>query len=130
MARIPYSIIPLPAGAETRDCLLVRWANMANGDHGQAIQLPAYQDQTVQAVGTPGAGLAIGIEGSMVPVPDDSAGSLDFGSRADPSSTDLVLTAVRKHETIMDLSVWTRPRVTAGDGSTLVTVYLLARRNA
>lgn len=97
----------------------VAWASMANGDTGEAVELPMTRDRSVQVTGTFGAGGTIVIEGS-----NDGTNYVTL--------TDLQGNAISKTaafvEQVQEITQYIRPRVTAGDGTTSLTVTMLMRR--
>lgn len=99
-------------------CVIVTWANMANGDDGAPIELAQFADRSVQVVGTFGVGGNVRIEGSI--------NGTDYAPLTDPQGNNLDITAP-KIEAIIEVVRYIRPRVTAGDGSTLVTVSILMK---
>lgn len=99
------------------------WATMANSDDGTPIheRWGDFSDRSVGVTGTFGAGGSVRIEGSN-----------DNGSNYFPldnmQGTDLDITSA-KGEQILETTMKTRPRVTAGDGTTSLTVNIFCRRN-
>lgn len=91
---------------------------MQNGDDGQPIELANFADRSAQVVGTFGAGGKVRIEGSL--------NGTDYAPLTDPQGNDLDLTAV-KIEAVSEVVRWIRPRVIAGDGTTLLTVTMLLK---
>ena len=99
-------------------CVIATWANMQNGDDGQPIELANFADRSVQVFGTLGAGGNVRIEGSIdgtnyAPLTDPQGNALDINTA--------------KIEAIIELVRWIRPVVTAGDGSTSLTVTMLLK---
>lgn len=124
MAVVAYTVQSLAPGANNRDCALVSWA-LANGDSGVPFDGAAYADRSVQVLGTFGAGGNARIEGSLkeTAAPADA----DYATLTDPQGNALDVTAA-KIEAVSEMTRLIRPRVTAGDGTTAIVVYLLARR--
>jgi hypothetical protein len=81
-----------------------------------------YADISVQVFGTFGAGGTVLIEGSNQATPTT------WATLADPQGNALSFTAA-KLEQILEMPRWIRPRVSAGDGDTSLTVALWARRS-
>lgn len=102
---------------------IVQWANMANGDVGVAINeisnMVTHADRSVQVEGTFGVGGTVAIEGS-----NDGT---NFEVLNDPSSTALNITSA-KIKGILEAARQIRPHVTAGDGTTSLTVTMLMRK--
>lgn len=97
----------------------VVWANMANGDVGSPYEKPPWSDRAIQVTGTFGSGGNCRIQGSI----DGST----YATLTDPQGNDLDFTSA-KIEQITEATVLVRPSVTAGDGTTSVTVTLLMLR--
>jgi len=99
-------------------CAVLVWSGMSNGDDGAPFELAQYADRSVQVSGDFGAGGNLRIEGSL-----DGENYYVLG---DPQGNDLNF-ASGKIEAITELVRYIRPRVTAGDGTTSLTVTMLAR---
>lgn len=100
----------------------VTWSGLlqSSSDTGGGVGLPNYMDRTVQLKGTLGTGGAITMEGS-------NDGGTTWGALTDPQGNSLVLDAVGELEAIAELPEMIRPRVSAGDGSTDLTVIVFMR---
>lgn len=96
---------------------LVTWPAMANGDTGQPLMMPSHPDKTVQLVGTLSTGGELTMEGS-----NDNT---NWFTLTDAGGTSIVLTALGG-KTIMENPLYIRPSITGGDGSTSLTVSVLA----
>lgn len=97
------------------------WANMANGDVGAPADsgwLSAQRSVTVQ--GTFGVGGTVIIEEGNTSLTPAAA---DWQVAADPQGGSLTFTVARIEE-ILEGAAWMRPNVTAGDGTTSLTVRL------
>jgi hypothetical protein len=99
--------------------VIFRWTPMANGDDGSILQFAQYADRSVQVFGTFGAGGTLRWEGSndgtnFTPLTDPQGNALDF--------------TTAKMEAVTEVCAYARPRVTAGDGTTSLSVVMLARR--
>jgi hypothetical protein len=94
------------------------WANMANGDVGAPVALAQFADRTAQVTGTFGAGGTLRIEGSI-----DGVTYLPLN---DPQGTALDIIS-EKMKSVLELVAYIRPRVTAGDANTALTVSLLLK---
>ena len=99
---------------------LVSWVSLANGDSGSPVEYHTSADRSVQVVGTFGAGGTVVIEGSndgtnYVTLTDPQANALSFSSAG--------------LEAISELTRYIRPRVTGGDGTTSLSVYLIMRKS-
>lgn len=115
------------ASTETRNTFLgnevkfVSWGPLANGDSGLPFGNPGFADRAVQIQGTFGAGGTVVIEGSN--------DGINYITLTDPQGVALskIAAAIRG---ITEITKLIRPRVSAGDGTTSITVTLLARRAA
>jgi hypothetical protein len=99
---------------------VITWANLtqAGSDVGGEVSWVGFPDRAVQVAGTFGVGGAVVIEGSI----DGS----NYAPLTDPQGNALSFTAA-KIEAISELVRFIRPRVTAGDGTTSLTVSLIVR---
>jgi hypothetical protein len=109
----------LPSTSLGQKCWQVTWGPMANGDVGAPVDLVEYTDRSVQVEGTFGTGGNAEIQGS-----NDLS---NFRPLRDPSSTLLDLTAAGIHG-ILEFTGQIRPKITAGDDTTSLTVTLVLRR--
>lgn len=98
------------------------WSALANGDDGTALSAATLSDKSVQVTGTFGVGGTIIIEGSndggttwatLNDSRGETTGALSF------TGADL--------RTILENVERIRPRVTAGDGTTSLNVYVVSR---
>jgi hypothetical protein len=92
----------------------------ATSDVGSAIGFAQYADRSIQVLGTFGAAGNLRLEGS-------NDGGTTWAVLTDPQGNNLDFTAA-KIEAITELCAQIRPRVTAGDGTTSLTVVILARK--
>lgn len=107
--------------SEYGDRILAKWLLMANGNDGTAIQYGSFSDRSVQVTGTFGAGGSVNIEGS-------NDGGTTWAVLTDPSGSDLTFTSTGL-QAITELTDKIRPKVTAGDVTTSINVYLFMRGN-
>ena len=117
--------IAIPPGAENHNAVAFKWTGLLNGDVGEALEIGAYSDISIQVVATFGVGGSVQMRGSNLPAPA-VATDADWATHADPQGNDLNLTSAAKLETILEASRWFSPKVTAGDGTTNIAVYLYA----
>lgn len=98
------------------------WTPMtfSGSDVGLPIEMPGSADRSVQVTGTLGTGGSVRIEGSM--------DGVTYAVLTDPQGNALDINSL-KIETIMEVVRYIRPRVTAGDGTTSLTVQILMRRS-
>lgn len=100
---------------------VIQWTPMtfSGTDVGTAVEMPGSADRSVQVTGTFGTGGSVRIEGS-----NDGT---NYAVLTDPQGNALDITAA-KIETVMELTRYIRPRVTAGDGTTSLTVTMLVKK--
>ena len=98
---------------------LVTWADMVNGDVGAPVEWVDFADRCIQVTGTFGAGGTLTVQGS-----NDGT---NWATMADPQGNALTITAA-KIEQVLELPRYVRPNVTAGDGTTSLSVTLCMRR--
>jgi hypothetical protein len=98
------------------------WAALTttNAD-GSALEPLEFADISIQVLGTFGAGGTLLIEGSNEVTPTT------WATLNDPQGNALSVTAA-KIEQLLEVPRWIRPRVSAGDGTTSLTVNVWARR--
>jgi hypothetical protein len=97
----------------------VSWTPLANGDSGSAVDLNDYRDRSVQVLGTFGASGSVTLQGS-------NDGGTTWATLTDQGGNNLTFTAAGiKH--VQQLTEYIRPTVTAGDGTTALTVYVFMR---
>lgn len=96
---------------------LVKWSAIPNGQQGSGWSVGPFQALTAQLLGTLGAGGSVTIEGS-----NDGT---NWAACHNPGGTAATLTALGL-VTIMEIPLFLRPNVTAGDGTTALTVIVLA----
>lgn len=103
----------------TNDLILYAWSGLLNGDDGGPQRQTASGDRVVQVLGTFGAGGTVIIEGS-------TDGGNWFQLR-DPSMSLISFTSAGLKAITESVPIL-RPRVTAGDGTTNLTVMISTRR--
>ena len=121
MATIPYTTVSLKQ-IPNEKVHIFTWPTMTftGTDVGTPVELPGSADRSVQVTGTPGTGGNVRIEGSM--------DGVTYAVLTDPQGNDLNIGSA-KIETIMEVVRYIRPRITAGDGATSLTVQMLMRRS-
>ena len=104
---------------------LWQWTGLTKttDDDGEPLSLPHYADRSVQVKGTFGTGGTVIIEGSN----DRKSDSPTYSQLHDPQGNALSFTAAGI-EQILEGCYLIRPRVTAGDGDTDLTVTILVRQ--
>jgi hypothetical protein len=96
------------------------WQGMANGDVGESIdKFGGFADKSMQVEGTFGAGGTVIAEGSN--------DGVNFRTLNDPQGNPISMTAAGI-KTILESVLHVRPRVTAGDGTTSLSVTMFARK--
>lgn len=131
MATLPFTI-SIPTyhhGGNAPGAFIVTWGPMANGDDGKPFVCPNRADKSVQVIGTFGAGGNAKIEGTNKQAynPDGSAVSLvstDYNTLNDPQANALDFTATKIEEVLENPNA-VRPRISAGDGTTSLTVIMV-----
>jgi hypothetical protein len=104
------------------DVQIVTWSGLlqSSTDDGDPYECPGASDRSVQLGGTLGAGGVATIEGS-------NNGS-NWAALTDPQGNAIELNAIGAIEAVSELTRYVRPRITGGDGTTNLTVTLLAKR--
>jgi Flp pilus assembly protein TadG len=101
------------------DTILYTWTPLLNGDTGQGVPSATYADRTMSVTGTFGTGGSVQMEGSN----DGATWSLV----TDLSGATIVKVAAGV-SVIAENPLFMRPHVTAGDGSTSLTVTMVGKR--
>lgn len=96
------------------------WPNLLNGDTGEPVDANEFGDRCVQVGGTFGVGGSVNLEGS-----NNASAYLVL---TDPQGNAITKTAAAI-EQVLEGAQWNRPNVTAGDGTTSLTVILFCRRS-
>lgn len=107
-------------GSADGSVIKVTFAGLDNGDSGAPIDMAEWADVSVQVLGTFGAGGTVVIQGSN----DNST----FATLNNPANEPLSFTAAGI-EQVLERPQWLRPNVTAGDGTTDLTVIFTLRRS-
>jgi hypothetical protein len=97
---------------------LAEWTGLANGDDGVPFKAAGAADRSIQFGGTFGAGGNVVLEGS-----NDGA---SWFTLTDPQGNALSASAAVL-EAVSEVTIYVRPRVSAGDGTTSISAYLLAK---
>lgn len=109
--------------ADAREGMVIVWGPMANGDVGAPIDegsnMAGHADRSVQVEGAFGAGGNVAIVGSN--------DGVNYELLNDPSSTPLNFSSP-KIRGILECVRRIGPQVTAGDGTTAVTVSIFMRK--
>ena len=99
--------------------LLAQWVGMSAGDVGEPIAFGEWGDRSVQVTGDFGTGGTLKWEGSN----DRETFCSLTNSKGEPM--EIITHCVAA---VTEISVVARPRVTAGDGATNLSVHVLLRR--
>lgn len=102
------------------NAVLVTWTGLLNGDQGLPVESVDFADRTAQFSGTFGAGGSITLEGSN--------DNVSYVALTDPQGNAITKTTAAL-EVIEEGPRYARPNVTAGDGTTSLTVTIWGRRN-
>lgn len=104
----------------TQSLVATVWTPLANGDTGAWIDTADLAERTVQVTGTFGSGGTVVLQGSNEDTPtnafaltDDGAGAVSFTAAGGAR--------------LWERPRWVRPSVTAGDGTTALTVRMVSR---
>lgn len=92
------------------------WTAIPNGNTGAPILMSTFSDRSVQVSGTFGAGGTVLLEGS-----NDGT---TYATLTDPAGAAISFTAAGLKQ-VLHITKYMRPRVSAGDGTTAITVHLL-----
>lgn len=119
MTTIAAVYTPLPNSGSGK-VWIITWPLLLNGYDGEPVELFEFQDRSIQIVGTAGAGFHCLIEGT-----NDNT---NYATLHDPSMTTLDFTSTGQIKEVLEACRKFRPRVSAGDGNTSVTVTIFAKR--
>jgi len=97
--------------------LVATWANLAQGDTGDAMPFSQYSDKSVQVAGTFG-GATVRVEGSN--------NGTDWAVLTDPQGNDLLITTA-KIEMVTEATMLVRPNISGGDGTTSLSIHMLCK---
>jgi hypothetical protein len=113
----------LAVANQARNTQVTTWASLANGDDGQPLQAFDYSTMCVQLSGTFGVGGSVQIEGSN----DGTNWFVLTGTLTAAAATAIIKTAAYMGQ-VIEQPLFIRPRVTAGDGSTLLNALIYGTR--
>lgn len=114
--------IAIDGASDTGDnagCRFITWTGLLNGDQGAAMELAAYSDQSVQVFGTFGVSGKCTMQGSN--------NGTNWSTLSDPQGVVLELTTATV-KAVVELVRYVRPNIVAGDGTTSLTVVMVAKR--
>jgi hypothetical protein len=118
MAVRDYAIAEIKAFQEHAH--VISWTGLLNGDTGAPIEMAGHTIKCAQLKGTFGAGGTIVMQGSN--------DGVTYVTLTDPQGNSVSKTA-EAIEQIQETTRYIRPSVTAGDGTTDLSVYMVLRRN-
>lgn len=96
---------------------VVKWTGLtkATDDVGEAVKFGSWKDRTVQVTGTFGSGGSVSLKGSN--------DGVNYVTLTDPNNNSCTFTSSGL-KAVTELPLWIRPEVTAGDGTTSLTVWV------
>lgn len=98
---------------------------LANGDQGEPVLTAKLSDKSVQMLGTLGVGGSVTLRGSNLAAPA-AATSTDWQPLTDPQGNAVTKNALFI-EQLLENPLHISPACTAGDGTTSLTVILIAK---
>lgn len=133
-------VITRVIGQQGLDGWQVTWAGLQNGDTGAPVGstigdgaaavsatggglMSGFADKTIQL----GAGSTLGVGGSVAAEGSNDGGT-SWGALTNPTGTVIALTALSAIQAITEAALWVRPHVTAGDGTTSITIVMFLRK--
>lgn len=122
MATIAYSEVDLGQKFFGNVVSILTWTPLVNGDDGAPVKGPGWADRSFHVHGTFGTGGTVVIEGSNELTPTE------YRTLNDPFGNALSVTAAGVYE-LTQIALWMRVRVSAGDGSTAITVNACLARH-
>ena len=120
MPTINYSEVDLSQRFYGNVVSIIKWTPLVNGDVGAPVSGPGWADRAFQIEGTFGAGGTVLVEGS-----NDGT---NYRTLNDPFGNPLSITAVGIYQLTQD-ALFMRPHVSAGDGTTSITITALLARH-
>lgn len=118
MATIKVVLTELPNAGEGK-AWVASWPNMQNTDVGEVIEAWEFFDRSLQVSGTFGAGGSCALKGS-----NDKT---NFVALTDPQGVAIAVTTAGI-KAVTEVARQVRPEITAGDGTTSLTVTMFLRR--
>ena len=115
MPTINYSKVDLSQKFYGNVVVIYTWTPLVNGDSGLPVMGPGWADRSFQIEGTFGVGGTVVIEGSNELTPTN------YRTLNDPFGNALSITQAGVYE-LTQIALWMRVRVSAGDGTTSVSV--------
>lgn len=106
----------LKIGSDPGVAWVCKWEGLDSDDDGDELEMPAWSDRSVQVIGTFGSGGSLSFYGS-----NDGT---NFVILNDLEGAALTFTAAGLRS-VMEITRYVKPLVTAGDGTTDLDVYLM-----
>ena len=100
-------------------CVRLQYRDVKAGDTCAPIKIARYSDRSVQVSGTY-SGATVAIQGTCE---EDT----NYATMTVDGTTELTFSSGVKSKFIMEATAYTKPVVTAGDGSTSVTITFMCR---
>ncbi len=118
MATIPHVPVQLGTLLDFDGVRVRKWEGLALNDVGDPINLARFSDKTVQVFGTFGVGGTMILEGSI--------DGTHWAPLKDVFNADIAF-LIDSIATVTEVPAYIRPRISAGDGTTSLTVLVLTR---
>ena len=113
--------------ASPTNLIYATWSAIANGQSGAYLESAEFSDKTMQIFGTFGAAGSVTLEGSNDPRVITDSGNAVWFALIDPQGSTITKTSAAG-EAILENPRFIRPRCTAGDGTTNLTVIICAKK--
>lgn len=97
------------------------WSGLLTGDDGAAESPGRLSDRSIQVSGTLGAGGSVNVQGSN--------DGVTWATLSDPAGTPLATMGLGVEE-ILENTLFVRPLIVSGDGTTNITVQLVSASTA
>ena len=114
-----------PVTINRRTTIEVQWSGLLNGDNGAGYQVPPFYYATVTVRGTFGTGGSVTLKGTdFADATAVTSWDALHDSRGGTGSTNALTFTARGTNAIAEAPAMMAPHVTAGDGSTNLTVTI------
>lgn len=107
--------------------LLVKYTGLTTTDTCKAFSLPEHSDRSVHIGGNFSGSASMAIHGSNDDL--ESGANLAYAAVKDADGTAITGKVAAFVNTIRDITLFTKPVLTSGDGSADIDVHILCRRN-
>lgn len=105
---------------------IITWGPLANTDTGLPLNVTNMADKTVHIFGTFGSGGSVTLQGSNDPRVITDPNNANWQTLTDPQGNAITKTSASL-ELLLENPRYIRPNVTAGDGTTAITVIVSAK---